>query len=91
MLLRTRVQSPMSARRTPDALVTFGHNWVYNAADIDHAKIVWAREIPGLDPKPLFDYFRGRTVWVVEADTVPARLQPYRTPAGPQEILNSSP
>ena len=56
------------------------YEWVYNAADIDHAKIVWAREIPGLDPKPLLDYFRGRTVWVVNADTVPVQLQPYHPP-----------
>ncbi len=56
------------------------HEWVYNAADIDHAKIVWAREIPGLDPKPLLDYFRGRKVWVVEADTVPGQLQSYQSP-----------
>ncbi len=66
------------------------HEWVYNAADIDHAKIVWAREIPGLDLKPLLDYFRGRTVWVVNADTVPVQLQAYQSPAAPQETLNSS-
>ena len=64
--------------------------WVYNAADIDHAKIVWAREIPGLDLKPLLDYFRGRTVWVVNADTVPVQLQSYQSPAASQETLNSS-
>ncbi len=56
------------------------YEWVYNAADIDHAKIVWAREIPGLDPKPLLDYFRGRKVWVVEADTSPVQLEPYQPP-----------
>ena len=56
------------------------HEWVYNAADIDHAKIVWAREIPGLDLKQLLDYFRGRKVWMVEADTVPVQLQPYQPP-----------
>ena len=56
------------------------YEWVYNAADIDHAKIVWAREIPGRDLKPLLSYFRGRTVWVVEADTVPVQLQSYQPP-----------
>jgi hypothetical protein len=51
--------------------------WVYNRADIDGAKIAWAREIPGLDIRPLLDYFRGRRVWVAEPDLSPPRLGPY--------------
>src|ERR1019366_685533 len=42
--------------------------WVYNAAEIDAAKIVWAREIPGRDLKPLLDYYRDRQIWLVSAD-----------------------
>jgi hypothetical protein len=53
------------------------HEWVYNAADIDAAKIVWVREIPGQDIKPLLNYYRDRKIWLVDADTSPPRLQPY--------------
>jgi len=54
-----------------------GHEWVYNDADIDKSKIVWAREIPYLDMTPLLDYFQGRQVWVVQADQFPQEVKPY--------------
>ena len=34
-----------------------GEEYVYNEADIDHAKTVWAREIPGMDLSPLLQLF----------------------------------
>jgi hypothetical protein len=51
--------------------------WVYNAADIDSARIVWVREIPGLDMNPLLRYYHDRKIWLLEADETPPELEPY--------------
>jgi hypothetical protein len=54
-----------------------GEEYVYNEADIDHAKTIWAREIPGMDLSPLLSYFRNRDVWVFEPDSDDASVSPY--------------
>ncbi len=53
------------------------HEWVYNAADIDNSKIVWARMIPGRDLKPLLEYFKERRAWQLNADVAGGELQSY--------------
>jgi hypothetical protein len=54
-----------------------GEEYVYNDADIDHAKTVWAREIPGMDLHPLLNYFKNRDVWVYEPDVDDESVSPY--------------
>jgi hypothetical protein len=54
-----------------------GEEYVYDDADIDHAKTVWAREIPGMDLSPLLSYFRNRDVWVFEPDEDNESVSPY--------------
>lgn len=49
--------------------------WVYNSADVDSSKIVWAREIPGQDLRPLLQYYRRRELWLLDADARPIRLR----------------
>ena len=53
--------------------------WVYNEADIDRAKVVWAREMDTPQNRKLLEYFRDRTVWLVEVDQYdsPPKLLPY--------------
>jgi hypothetical protein len=51
--------------------------WVYNAADLDAAPVLWAREMSPEQDRRLFAYFRDRKVWLLEADRTPPRLTPY--------------
>ena len=66
-----------------------GEEYVYNDADIDRAKIVWAREIPGIDLSPLLNYFRNRKVWLYEPDEDDSVVRPYTTPG--TESLGQAP
>jgi len=59
------------------------HEWVYNAADIDGSKIVWARDMGEHDNVPLFQYFRDRKVWSLNGDQSPPHLEPYPPPVAP--------
>jgi hypothetical protein len=68
------------------AIVRYGpdHNplneWVYNGADIDGSKVVWAREMDAADNLELMHYYGHRKTWLVEPDAIPARISPYTAP-----------
>jgi len=53
--------------------------WVYNGADLDGAKVLWARDLGPEQNAKLFAYYKDRTVWLVEpgdaSDSV--SLRPY--------------
>jgi hypothetical protein len=52
-------------------------DWVYNHADIEHARIVWARDMGSAENRELLDYYKHRRAWLLEADENPPRLTMY--------------
>src|SRR5262249_14976692 len=52
--------------------------WVYNDADIDASKIVWAREMGPEQDERLMQYFSGREIWVLDADVRPPQLHRFK-------------
>lgn len=58
-----------------------GSEWVYNAADIDSAPVVWARSMSPAEDVQLLRYFKDRKAWLIEPDSAPLRLVPFDRPA----------
>ena len=82
---RARIESQME--HTPGRHLLIVHyepnhdymaGWVYNKADIDGSKVVWANDMGPDKNRELIDYFKNRQVWLVEPDKIPARVSPYR-------------
>jgi len=82
---RARIEAQLS--RTPGQHLVLVHyrehdvpskEWVYNRADIDHATVVWARDMGDEANQPLLRYFAGRKVWYVDHSAAPVLL-PYST------------
>jgi hypothetical protein len=52
--------------------------WVYNAADLEHSDVIWARMM-GESDIPLIRTFRNRQVWLLEVGKDDLSLNPYLT------------
>jgi hypothetical protein len=51
--------------------------WVYNDADIEHSRIIWARDLGPSANRELLEYYRDRRVWMLRPDESPPDLQEY--------------
>jgi len=55
----------------------FQDEWVWNDADIDAARIVWARDLGPSENEKLRAYYPDRTALLLEPDGHPPTLSPY--------------
>jgi len=83
---KPRAQVEAALERLPGehlAIVRYAndHNpldeWVYNAPELDGAKVIWAREMRPDENQGLMRYYPNRRVWLVEPDARPRRVGPY--------------
>jgi len=72
-------------RYVPDHLYP---EWVYNLADIDGSKVIWAREMDPASNRELLNHYKNRKAWLVEPDQNPARVVPY--PDADANVINAS-
>jgi hypothetical protein len=54
--------------------------WVYNEADIDRSRVVWARDLGADENAKLIHYYPDRSPWLLEPDREPPQLKPYFIP-----------
>ena len=54
--------------------------WVYNLADIDGSKVIWAREMDEAHNRELLAHYPDRHVWLVQPDATTSKLSNYVLP-----------
>jgi hypothetical protein len=81
---RAQIQARLEKLPGPQlAIVRYASNhnpldeWVYNRADINAAKVIWARDEDPAGNRELLRYYHNRKAWLVEPDATPPAMIPY--------------
>jgi len=69
-------------RRSPSRISEY--EWVYNSADIDGQKIIWAQDLGAEKNSRLFRYYAGRQFWLCEPEAELAPGWPKLTKLDPR-------
>ncbi len=56
----------------------FQDEWVYNLADLNSARVIWARDLGPEEDEKLLSAYPGRTALLLEPDVRPPQLSPYQ-------------
>jgi hypothetical protein len=85
-LYRSQIQQRLSSNGDRHLIVVrynathlIYHEWVFNDADIDGARVVWARELSPPQNQRLLEYFSDRHVWLLDADLQPPEFVRHRS------------
>ncbi len=62
----------------------FQTEWVWNKADIDTSRIVWARDLGDAEDAKLKAYYPDRAFWLLQPDVRPPKLELYSPEQKPQ-------
>ncbi len=75
--VRAQLRETLLSRPGPDLVIvreapsnSVHQEFVYNQADIDGARIVWARDLGDSANEGLMDYFANRVVWLLDVRSV---------------------
>ena len=66
------------------------NDWVYNGADIDTSRVVWARQMDPASDRELLNYYKNRKAWLVEPDLSPPKISPFPVNPDPSDVLGAA-
>ncbi|PYV88189.1 MAG: hypothetical protein DMG90_15575 [Acidobacteria bacterium] len=59
-----------------DSTHDLDREWVYNPADLNNSKVLWARDLGPQSDRDLLNYYHGRNIWCVNPDSNSIELHP---------------